>query len=213
MNNLILSSKRNDTTMTSLELRDMINSCREAYGEVHIRNTHFIERIEDELSGELPVAKKWQPTRGGTPQRYYDLSEDQILLVGMRESKHVRRMVLQKMKEILKPSIGFISVRHMWNELTGRKTRQLPKPLRDSVAIFKKAYPEAFHKDGDDLMVVSTLALGIFEQMFQHRQDTFDKQDAMGVAPDEEAWLRLIEKRDELKARLDAMGGSTLLLA
>ena len=98
MSDLILTG--NKETMTSLELREIVNEARKMAGESEVRNSHFIARIEDELEGELPVAKKWQPTAGGTPQRYYDLTMDQCMLVGMRESKSVRRRVLQKLKSL-----------------------------------------------------------------------------------------------------------------
>lgn len=92
-------------TITTLQLRDQINKFRAENGENHIRNTTFLIRVRDELEGELSVALYMQPPEGGTPQRYFELTKDQCLLVGMRESKIVRRKVLawiNKAKEALK---------------------------------------------------------------------------------------------------------------
>lgn len=89
-----------ERTMTSLELRKMVNEARKLAGEKEVRNNDFIARIEDELQGELPVTKISQPAAGGTPQRYYDLTLDQCLQVGMRESKAVRRNVRVKLSQL-----------------------------------------------------------------------------------------------------------------
>lgn len=94
----ILAIHGGEPTMSSLELRDIINAARLEHDEGEVRNTTFLRRVEDELSGELPVAQKMQPPQGGTPQRYYQLTRDQCTLVGMRESKSVRRIVLEKLK-------------------------------------------------------------------------------------------------------------------
>lgn len=88
------------STMSSLELRDIINAARADHGESKVENSHFLKRIEDELEGELVGTKTFRPAQGGTPMKYYDLTRDQCTLVGMRESKGVRRAVLQKLKEV-----------------------------------------------------------------------------------------------------------------
>lgn len=94
-----------DETMSSLDfLTNIINPARIQAGQSSIRNSDFVSRIEDELD-DLPVAKFSQPTRGGTPSRYYELTFEQMTLVGMRESKAVRRSVLAKLKNMFVPSI------------------------------------------------------------------------------------------------------------
>lgn len=97
MNKLML--KKQDT-MTSLALRDLINESRKEYGETEVRNNVFLKRIEDELDGELGGCKTFVTAEGGTPMKYYDLTRDQCTLVGMRESKGVRRSVLEKLKAV-----------------------------------------------------------------------------------------------------------------
>lgn len=85
-------------TMTSLELRDIINSARAELGESKVRNDQLLARIEDELAGDLGVCKIFAHPQSGAEMRYYDLTRDQCTLVGMRESKAVRRSVLAKLK-------------------------------------------------------------------------------------------------------------------
>lgn len=96
MNKLITST----ASMTSLELRELINAARKEFGEAVVENSHFVKRIEDELEGELGRSKTFRASRTGTPMKGYDLTFEQCLLVGMRESKAVRRTVLAKIKKL-----------------------------------------------------------------------------------------------------------------
>lgn len=95
-----LITTQKEVTMTSLELRELINIARKELGEPLVRNNQFLARIEDELDGELGGCKTFVTESGGTPMRYYDLTIEQCLLVGMRESKAVRRSVLAQLKEL-----------------------------------------------------------------------------------------------------------------
>ncbi|MBE0470615.1 MAG: hypothetical protein IBX55_14040 [Methyloprofundus sp.] len=95
----MISSKQQET-MTSLDLRDLINAARVEHGESKVENGHLLKRIEDELEGELGVSKIFRHPQSGAEMRYYDLTRDQCTLVGMRESKGVRRSVLEKLKAV-----------------------------------------------------------------------------------------------------------------
>ncbi|WP_439835922.1 phage antirepressor KilAC domain-containing protein [Aeromonas caviae] len=87
-------------TMTSLDfLNDIINPARADEGESPLRNTELLRKLEDECD-DLPVADYLQPPKGGTPQKYYLLNFDQMMLIGMRESKAVRRSVLVRLKAL-----------------------------------------------------------------------------------------------------------------
>lgn len=99
MNNLILPSA-SGATMTSIDLRDLINTARSEFGEARVRNDQLVSRIEDELCGELGVCKFIAHPQSGVEMRCYDLTLDQCLLVGMRESKAVRRKVRDKIKAL-----------------------------------------------------------------------------------------------------------------
>lgn len=98
-----LTTINNQETMSSLDLREIINNARLEFGEKEVENRHFLARVEDELEGELSGRKTFTPARGGTPMGYYDLTIEQCTLVGMRESKGVRRAVLAKLKQLEKP--------------------------------------------------------------------------------------------------------------
>lgn len=95
-----LITAQKEVTMTSLTFRDLVNSARREYGEPEVENSHFLKRVEDELDGELGKRKVFVNPDGGRPSAYYDLTIDQCLLVGMRESKSVRRSVLAQLKEL-----------------------------------------------------------------------------------------------------------------
>lgn len=99
MNNLIGTQK--DIVMSSLDfLNNIINPARIECGEPEVKNTHFIKRIEDELD-DLPAVKSFY--RYGNEVKTYDLNMDQLMLVGMRESKAVRRSVLATLKSLSQP--------------------------------------------------------------------------------------------------------------
>lgn len=93
----------NSLSMSSLVfLNTVINPAREEAGEGVLRNTEMVRKIQDEL--DLTVADFLQatPDRGGTPQNYVFLSYEQMMLLGMRESKLVRKRVLEKLKGMSK---------------------------------------------------------------------------------------------------------------
>ncbi|EOU6223890.1 hypothetical protein ACN9SI_004644 [Escherichia coli] len=73
-------------------------------GAVH--NRKFLARVRDELGEDgLPAGKVFRlalPQGGYNELTSYDLSGDQLLLVGMRESKAVRRKVLDYIRRIEK---------------------------------------------------------------------------------------------------------------
>jgi len=105
MNDISIFSK-GPITMNSLDfLNQIINPARTEYGEREVKNTNFSAKIEDELD-DLPAVKIIY--RFGNEMRTYDLTIEQLTLVGMRESKAVRRQVLEKLKAIdnkAKPAI------------------------------------------------------------------------------------------------------------
>lgn len=99
MNNLIEMSS--EMTMDSLEfLREIINPSRLNLGEPEVQNSKFVARVEDELD-DLPAVKIIH--RFGNEVRSYDLTMKQMMLVGMRESKAVRRAVIAKLESMSEP--------------------------------------------------------------------------------------------------------------
>jgi len=92
-------------TMSSIDLRDIVNDAREEAGQSRVRNDQFVARIKDELGDELGGCKKIAYPGTGAFMDYYDLTPDQCMLVGMRESKAVRRKVLEKLKVMRSPVV------------------------------------------------------------------------------------------------------------
>lgn len=84
-------------------LTKVINPARVEAGEKPVRNNDFVSRIEDELDGQNVAYEIF--VSFGQDVKSYTLNTDQLLLVGMRESKAVRRKVLayirQKEQEVL----------------------------------------------------------------------------------------------------------------
>ena len=97
MQNLISNTNK---TMRSIDLLEMINEARAALGESKVENRHLLARIDDELEGDLGDRKTFTHPQNHKQIGYYDLTVDQCMLVGMRESKAVRRSVLKKLKEL-----------------------------------------------------------------------------------------------------------------
>lgn len=92
-------------TVSSIDLRDMVNEARAHAGEPKVRNDQFIIRVQDELGEELGECKFVAHPQSRVDMASYDLTLDQCMLVGMRESKAVRRSVLQKLKELEGPRV------------------------------------------------------------------------------------------------------------
>jgi len=90
-------------TMTTLDLRALINEARQAFGEPLVRNNKFLDRVRDELQGELGVCTKKAHPQSGVEMEFYDLDRDQCMLVAMRESKGVRRRVVEKLNALERP--------------------------------------------------------------------------------------------------------------
>ena len=87
----------NIKTMSSKELLEIINKVRSEFNEPSIRLNKFNEKIEDELDGEhYTKSAVWNANN--TKSIIYDLTIDQCILIGMRESKSVRKSVLSILK-------------------------------------------------------------------------------------------------------------------
>ncbi|PPX79715.1 hypothetical protein C3D70_20480, partial [Cronobacter sakazakii] len=98
-------SVEREVSMSSLDfLNSIINPARVEAGETPHEPRKFLAKIEDEL--ELDgTGKKFRLNNNHTQTAYYDLDFDQMMLVGMRESKAVRRSVLAKLKVMHGPQI------------------------------------------------------------------------------------------------------------
>lgn len=90
------------TTMTSTMLLELINDSRAVHGEPAVRRNDFISRCKDELEGEHYESFVVQ-NLNKTESEELRLSRDQCLLVAMRESKGVRRRVVDKLNALDRP--------------------------------------------------------------------------------------------------------------
>nr|MBO2512068.1 phage antirepressor protein [Gammaproteobacteria bacterium] len=86
--------------MSSLELREIVNEARQKAGEPRVRNDQFVARVKDELGDEVGECSFIAHPQSGVQVAVYQLTLEQCMLVGMRESKAVRRAVLAKLKEL-----------------------------------------------------------------------------------------------------------------
>ncbi|CAL9963462.1 hypothetical protein VPHK24_0090 [Vibrio phage K24] len=93
----IIASNQN-LTMSSLDfLNEFINPARLQAGQSLHKNSAFIRKVEDEIDdlGAVKIIDRFN-----NDVRTYQLTHDQMLLVGMRESKAVRKIVLKKLNEM-----------------------------------------------------------------------------------------------------------------
>ena len=94
-----ITATQNNQTMSSIELLKVINKAREDFDEKPVRLNDFNNRIADELSGDDYETFVVQ-NQNNTTSTAYKLTLDQCILIGMRETKSVRRYVLAKIKEL-----------------------------------------------------------------------------------------------------------------
>lgn len=92
-------------TMSSKDLLELINQIRQNFGESPVRLNDFNNRIIDELDGQHYENFVVQ-NLNNTQSTYFNLTIEQCTLVGMRESKGVRRSVLEKLKQLEQPQIA-----------------------------------------------------------------------------------------------------------
>lgn len=92
----------NNETIDSQQLLVMVNETRKEHGEKPIRNNDFIARIKDKLEGEhyeIFVVQK----ANNTESEVIEMSIKQALRVAARESKVVRRSLIDKLEQQSKP--------------------------------------------------------------------------------------------------------------
>ena len=87
-------------TMSSIDLLDLVNQSRASHGEATVRHNDFLARCKDELDGE-PYETFVESAKGRAPAfEAIRMTIDQCKLVGMRESKGVRRWVLNRLNAL-----------------------------------------------------------------------------------------------------------------
>ncbi|HEC6393838.1 TPA: hypothetical protein R3609_003817 [Salmonella enterica subsp. enterica serovar Warragul] len=93
-----LGSVVTDKTIDSQSLLSMVNEARKQCGEPSVRNNKFIEKIEDELEGETYT--KSVGRKNGADIDVISMTIKQALRVAARESKAVRRSLVDKLEDM-----------------------------------------------------------------------------------------------------------------
>lgn len=96
-----------DKTIDSQYLLEMVNAARKKCGEKPVRNNVFVDRIKDELEGEgyKTFVTPMDKGKGGADQITIEMSFKQALRVAARESKAVRRSLVDKLEDMQAVSI------------------------------------------------------------------------------------------------------------
>lgn len=85
-------------TIDSQKLLQMVNDARKECGEKPIRNNDFVARIKDELEGE--TYEIFVGHKNGSEIEIVDMQIKQALRVAARESKAVRRSLVDKLEDM-----------------------------------------------------------------------------------------------------------------
>lgn len=88
-------------TIDSQQLLVMVNETRKEHGEPTIRNNKFIEKIKVELEGETYTKSVGQ--KNGADIEIIQMTLKQALRVAARESKTVRRSLIDKLEQQSRP--------------------------------------------------------------------------------------------------------------
>ena len=85
--------------ITTFDMWNKINQFKVEAGENRVRHDDFIKRVVDECD-DLEECENFAHPKSKKPMTCYDLNMDQALLVGMRESKVVRKMTLNWIRSL-----------------------------------------------------------------------------------------------------------------
>ncbi|EHZ8490227.1 hypothetical protein K6R69_004702 [Salmonella enterica] len=96
--NKTIKEKIVEKTIDSQSLLAMVNEARKQCGEPSVRNNKFIEKIEDELEGETYT--KSVGRKNGADIDVISMTIKQALRVAARESKAVRRSLVDKLEDM-----------------------------------------------------------------------------------------------------------------
>ena len=86
-------------TISSFDFWKILNGIREDRGASPLRHNDFMERVTDEID-DLGVCETFVHPQNKKEMPMYQLSKDHMLLIGMRESKVIRKQVLKWLHEL-----------------------------------------------------------------------------------------------------------------
>ena len=101
MNEMIVS---NTDTINSQTLLKMVNEARKLCGEKPVRNNDFIAKVKDELDGETYEIFVGQ--KNGAEIEIVSMTYKQALRVAARESKAVRRSLIDQLEELQQKALA-----------------------------------------------------------------------------------------------------------
>lgn len=154
-------------TMTSKSLLEMINAVREDFNEPIIRLNKFNEKIEDELEGDY-YTKSVVQNSNNTESTIYHLTIEQCTLIGMRESKSVRRNIILKLKGIERKEQLKVE-----KKAKRADTKIEYKPMTDAIALdHENPKPYHFSNEAD---MINRIILGCTSSKFRKENDISDK--------------------------------------
>lgn len=159
-------------TISTIDLRAMVNAARAVAGEEEIRNDNFILKVEDELEGELNLPEKKVNSGRGRPSVFYTLTIKQALLVAMRESKAVRRAVADRLEEL--EDIHRAKAAAEQERIRARQRARLECPeLTDAIKRSREAQGKKvmFFHYSNEFDMINRIALGQTAKQFRaHHQ-------------------------------------------
>lgn len=153
-------------TMLSTDLLKIINAERKSNNEPIVRLNKFNEKIEDELEGEN-YTKSVVQNFNNTESIVYQLTRDQVILLSMRESKAVRRSVLNKLKAIDNKALD----KHNYN-ISRQESKLEYRPMTDAIALaHEEIKPYHFSNEAD---LINRIVLGCTSSKFRKENDILD---------------------------------------
>ena len=153
-------------TMLSTDLLKIINAERKSNNEPIVRLNKFNEKIEDELDGEN-YTKSVVQNFNNTESIIYQLTRDQVILLSMRESKAVRRSVLNKLKAIDNKALD----KHNYN-ISRQESKLEYRPMTDAIALaHEEIKPYHFSNEAD---LINRIVLGCTSSKFRKENDILD---------------------------------------
>ncbi|SJN24315.1 phage antirepressor KilAC domain-containing protein [Vibrio casei] len=97
-------SINSEMTVKTFDFWNVINEFREIEGLDRIRHNDFLVRVRDEVD-DLGAYEIFVHPQNKQEIKRFNLNSDQMLLVGMRESKVVRKKVLEWIKKLAEPKV------------------------------------------------------------------------------------------------------------
>lgn len=96
----LIESFSKTETMASYDFWRVLNEIRADRGASHIEHGNFLDRVIDECNFSKSESFRVKNARGNAEVEAYTMNRDHMILVGMRESKIIRRQVLKWLRDL-----------------------------------------------------------------------------------------------------------------